>query len=307
MIINHASLDAALPRSAASRELMGRGYTILRGAVPADLIAGIEADLGPRYEATPFCEGGFYGSRTKRFGRLLIRSPHVADLVMNPDILLLAELALGNWCDRIQLNLAQAIELHPGALAQFPHRDQDMWQGALGEVEYLVNVMWPLTSFTEENGATMIWPHSHGVEALVEKPKCEPVVAEAEPGDAIVFLGSTLHGAGANSSLGVRRGIIVSYCLGWLKPYENQWLAYPPEIARTFPPEVSALAGYAQHRPNLGNFEGQCPSILFDGYPDHPLAAVDALRPDQQAQLADYVTSQQPGGEGQRSRGPLAA
>ena len=307
MIINHASLDAALPRSAAGLELTAQGYTILRGAAPAELIAGISEDLGPRYEATPFCEGGFYGARTKRFGRLLIRSPLMADLVMNPAILGLAERALGNWCDRIQLNLAQAIELHPGALAQFPHRDQDMWQGALGEVEYLINVMWPLTSFTEKNGATIIWPHSHGVEALVEEPKEAPIVATAEPGDAIVFLGSTLHGAGENRSADVRRGIIVSYCLGWLKPYENQWLAYPPEIARNFPPEVSALAGYAQHRPNLGNFEGQCPSILFDGYPEIPIGAVDALRPDQRALLDDYVTAQRPGGEGQRGSGPLAA
>ena len=85
---------------------------------------------------------------------------------MNPAILELAELALGNWCERIQLNLAQAIEIHPGALAQFPHRDQDMWQGALGEVEYLVNVMWPLTSFTEENGGTIIW---HGPVAEIDR------------------------------------------------------------------------------------------------------------------------------------------
>lgn len=307
MIINPAAFDAAAPRSVAGVELMDQGYTILRGAAPTDLIAGIAADLDPRFSATPFCEGGFYGARTKRFGRLLIRSPNMADLVMNPEILGLAELALGNWCDRIQLNLAQAIEIHPGALAQFPHRDQDMWRGALGEVEYLINVMWPLTSFTEENGATVIWPHSHGVEALVEEPRCQPVVAEADPGDAIVFLGSTLHGAGENCSADVRRGVIVSYCLGWLKPYENQWLAYPPEIARTFPPEVSALAGYAQHRPNLGNFEGQCPSILFDGYPERPIAAADALRPDQRALLDDYVTAQRPRREGWRGRGPLAA
>src|SRR3546814_18830566 len=84
----------------------------------------------------------------------------MADLVMNWAILDLAQLALGNWCERIQLILAQAIELHPGALAQFPHRDQDMWAGALGEVEYLVNVMLPLTAFTEENGATLICPSS---------------------------------------------------------------------------------------------------------------------------------------------------
>lgn len=275
--------------------LFADGYAILRGAADPALVAEIEADLADRYEATPFCDGGFYGERTKRFGRLLIRSPHMADLVMNPAILALTEAALGPWCDRIQLNLAQAIELHPGALAQFPHRDQDMWAGEIGRVEYLVNVMWPLTPFTRENGATLIWPGSHGAEALAPEAKCDPIVAEANPGDAIVFLGSTLHGAGSNGSTGVRRGIIVSYCLGWLKPYENQWLAYPPEVARTFPPELAALAGYAQHRPNLGNFEGQCPSVLFDGYPDDPLAAVDALRPDQAVMLADHVAGQRRG------------
>lgn len=307
MLINPAAFEPGAPRSAASRDLMDEGYTILRGAASASLIARVAEDLGPRYAATPFCQGGFYGERTKRFGRLLIRSPRMAELVMNPAILALAERALGNWCERIQLNLAQAIEIHPGALAQFPHRDQDMWAGALGEVEYLVNVIWPLTSFTEENGATIIWPRSHGVEALVEEPKELPVIAEAEPGDAIVFLGSTRHGAGANQSHGVRRGIIVSYCLGWLKPYENQWLAYPPEIAKSFSPELAALAGYAQHRPNLGNFEGQCPSILFAGYPEEPLAAIDALRPDQSALLADYVAAQRPKAEGECGGGAMAA
>ena len=282
----------------ASQRLASDGYILLRRAAEVSLIAAIAADFAPRFDATPFCSGGFYGERTKRFGRLLIRSPHMANLVLHPGILALAEATLGPWCERIQLNLTQAIELHPGALAQFPHRDQDMWQGSLGEVEYLLNVMWPLTAFTEENGATMIWPASHGVEALVEEPREQPVVAVSEPGDAIVFLGSTLHGAGANRSSGVRQGIIISYCLGWLKPYENQWLAYPPEIARHFPPELAALAGYAQHRPNLGNFEGQCPSILFEGYPAEQLAATDALRPDQRALLAEHVAAQREAEDG---------
>ncbi|MEI4509339.1 phytanoyl-CoA dioxygenase family protein [Sphingopyxis sp. CCNWLW253] len=290
-----------LPRSggrcaAAAQRLAAEGYVRLRGAAPASRIAAIAADLAPRFETTPFCSGGFYGERTKRFGRLLIRSPHVAELVLHSGILALAEAALGPWCERIQLNLTQAIELHPRALAQFPHRDQNMWQGALGEVEYLLNVLWPLSPFTAENGATVVWPRSHGAAALVEEPRAAPVVAAADPGDAIVFLGSTLHGAGANRSDGVRQGIIISYCLGWLKPYENPWLAYPPEIARDFPPELAALAGYAQHRPNLGNFEGQCPSVLFAGYPDEPLAATDALRPDQEARLARYIATQRQSG-----------
>lgn len=272
--------------------LMRDGYAIVRGAVLASRVAQVEADLEERFTATPFCQGGFYGERTKRFGRLLIRSPHTAGLVMHPAILALAEHALGPWCERIQLNLTQAIELHPRAPAQFPHRDQDMWAGERGRTEYLVNVMWPLSPFTRDNGATLIWPGSHGVAAHSEDPEGEPIVAEAEPGDAIVFLGSTLHGGGANRSGCVRRGIIISYCLGWLKPYENQWLAYPPHVARRFAPELAALVGYAQHRPNLGNFEGQCPSVLFGGYPDEPLAAMDALRADQAALLAEHVAEQ---------------
>src|SRR3546814_6535467 len=61
----------------------------------------------------------------------------------------------------------------------------------------------------------------------------------------------------------VRRGLVVGYSLGWLKPYENQWLAYPPAVARHFSSELAALVGYRQHRPNLGNYEGRCPSVLL--------------------------------------------
>lgn len=289
--------QAAVPY-AADGCLSDDGFTILRGAVDPNIIAEIEADLVDRFAATPFCEGGFYGERTKRFGRLLIRSPRVEALALHPEILALAEGVLGPWCDRIQLNLSQAIELHPGALPQFPHRDRDMWQAEEGRAELLVNVIWPLTRFTAENGATLIWPGSHGARSRTDAGEGPAIVAEADPGDAIMFLGSTLHGAGGNRSAGVRRAIIISYSLGWLKPYENQCLAYPPEIARSFSRPLSELVGYVQHRPNLGNFEGQCPSVLFGGYPEAPLAATDALRPDQAEMLAGHVASQRREGEG---------
>lgn len=277
---------------ASTDELLSRGYTILRAALPAADIAALQADLDPHFSATPFCTGDFYGARTKRFGRLLSRSGVMASLVQHPAILAAAERALGPWCDCLQLNLTQATEIHPGALAQFPHRDQDMWRGVTGEVEYLLNVMWPLTPFRRENGATLIWPDSHGGAALAPEPPGDPVVAEAEPGDAIVFLGSTLHGAGANLSDAPRRGLIVSYCLGWLKPYENQWLAYPPVVARHFSPDLAALVGYRQHRPNLGNYEGRCPSILLSNELPERLGAVDALRPDQADMLSAFVRDQ---------------
>jgi ectoine hydroxylase-related dioxygenase (phytanoyl-CoA dioxygenase family) len=283
-------LDAAIERW--TDALLEQGYCIIPGLLPRDAIAALDGDLAADFAETPFCRGGFYGARTKRFGRLLVRSPLARDLVQHELVLGIVQRVLSPWCDTVQLNLTQALALHPGAPPQLPHRDQDMWRGTIGETEYLVNVMWPFTRYTRDNGATVVWPNSHGRRALDPEPPAGEFPVELEPGSALLFLGSTLHGAGGNASGGIRRGAIVSYCLGWLKPYENQWLAYPPEIARTFSPELAALVGYQQHRPNLGNYEGQCPSVLLQREVPERFAATDALRPDQEALMAAFVREQ---------------
>jgi hypothetical protein len=268
------------------------GWCVFDRAVEPTLLAGIDANLEARFAATPLCKGVFYGARTKRFGSLLTRASGIEQLVMHPLVLEIVEQMLLPWCERIALNLTQAIEIHPGALPQLPHRDQDMWQGPKGSVEYLVNVMWPLTTFTRENGGTRLWTGSHLNEHMSVLPENESVVPTVTRGDALLFLGSTVHGGGGNIAAAPRRGIVISYCLGWLKPFELQWLVYPPQVARHFRPELAALVGYSQHRPNLGNVEGQCPSILLgDGVPDH-LAATDALRPNQAEAAELFVRSQ---------------
>jgi ectoine hydroxylase-related dioxygenase (phytanoyl-CoA dioxygenase family) len=273
-------------------QLQAEGYTVVRGAVATSFAAALTNDLDARFAATPWCDGDFYGRRTKRFGSLLIRSPHAAALVQHAMAVGLAERALLSHCDRIALNLTQAVEIHDGALAQYPHRDEDMWGGPKGEVEYLINVMWPLTPFTADNGGTRLWPGSNHLSGAMLREQ-DAITPELMPGDMLVFLGSTLHGGGANHTRLPRRGLIVSYCLGWLKPFELQWLVYPPAIARTFSPELAALVGYAQHRPNLGNVEGQDPSVLLRDDIGDQRAATDALRDDQASALRVYVAEQE--------------
>ena len=270
------------------------GWCVIERVLDPAVLRRLEADLAEPFTKTPLCQGAFYGERTRRFGGLLARSPVAERLVMHPLILETVEQMLLPWCERIALNLTQAIEIHPGALQQLPHRDQDMWAGPKGSIEYLVNVMWPLVPFTLENGGTRLWTGSHFDQDIAALPEDEAVVPHVSPGDALLFLGSTLHGGGGNHGSAPRRGIIVSYCLGWLKPFELQWLVYPPSVARHFPSELAALVGYAQHRPNLGNVEGQCPSVLLrDNVPPF-LPAIDALRPDQ-AEAADLFVRAQMG------------
>src|SRR3546814_5052048 len=105
----------------------------------------------------------------------------------------------------------QAVEIHTVAHAQAPHRYQDLWGGDRTGMEYQLNVIWPIDGFTADNGATRLWPGSHRDDA-VDPFEIEPVVANMAPGSALLFLGSILHGAGANMSGAVRRAVIIGYC-----------------------------------------------------------------------------------------------
>src|SRR3546814_18499196 len=91
-------MSAAVDRHAAT--LSRDGWCVFARAVEPDLIAAIEADLNPRFVATPLCQGGFYGERTGRFGSLLTRSPAIERLAMHPLVLALTEQMLLPWCER---------------------------------------------------------------------------------------------------------------------------------------------------------------------------------------------------------------
>lgn len=269
-------------------QLLDEGYVIIPDVIDQASVRALEQDLLERFDRTPFCEGAFYGPRTKRFHKLLSRTAYAARFVQHELILAIVNEVLLPYCDFVQLNLTQALEVHPGASDQVPHRDQDMWAGPKGEIEYLVNVMWPFSSYTQDNGGTILWPGSHRRQEEILLAPENNICAEMSPGSVLLFLGSTLHGAGANISQAIRRGMIVSYCLGWLKPYENQWLSYPPHVARNFDPDLAALVGYRQHRPNLGNYDGQCPSVLLKEAVPEYLHSIDDLLPGQEQLIADY-------------------
>jgi ectoine hydroxylase-related dioxygenase (phytanoyl-CoA dioxygenase family) len=281
-----------------ARSMLSHGYSILRGLMPAARIEAMSRSLDMRLEETPFCVGDFHGTRTKRFHRLLARLDGAAELAMHPEVLAPMRAALGSWCDFPEINLTQGLEVHPGAPAQIPHTDQAMWPFVpKGAMELCVNVFWPFVEFTEVNGATRVWPDTHHRPRVPEAPLDEPVVCRMEPGDALIVLGSTVHGAGANRSARPRRAAIVSYCLGWLKAYENQSLAYSADFVRTLDPELAAMLGYRWHRPNLGTYDGQCPSILLQQrVPDH-LATIDARSPEHAGVVARFAAHQ---GEGVR-------
>lgn len=257
-------------------ELRAIGHTIFESLVPQAQIDELETQLTPWFDATPRCEGNFYGWRTTRINAVLVKANASHALASHGRILPLMQALLGEHCDWYQLNLAQAIRIHPGERQQVPHRDDEMWPCTKGGVEYMVNVMWALSDFTAENGATLLWPRSRHRAMPRAANTAGALCARMPRGSALVYLGSTTHCAGANASKEPRTGLVFSYSLGWLKPYENPFLAYPPAVARHFSPALRRLIGYRIHRPNLGHYEGQDPAVILQSHSRH-LATIDAL------------------------------
>jgi ectoine hydroxylase-related dioxygenase (phytanoyl-CoA dioxygenase family) len=271
--------------------LLDDGFVILERLLDCGVVQRIADELEPHFAAMPPCVGDFHGWKTTRVNSVLSRAPSVRALLLHGAIWPAVEAILKPACDYVQLNLVQAVRVHPGERAQAPHRDEEMWPANKHGAPWVINAIWALDDFTDENGATRLWPRSH-LETLDRAldPK-QSIAAEMPSGSACVFMGSLTHGAGANRSGASRTGIIVSYCLGWLKTYENQYLTYPPAVARTFEPALQRLVGYRMHRPNLGAWNGQDPSALLDE-PKEYAGHADALPPAIAEELRGYYAAQ---------------
>ena len=147
----------------------------------------------------------------------------------------------------VQLHLTQLISIEPGETVQKLHRDQMAFDFYPFRPDYHVqcNTMWALTDFTADNGATHVLSGSSSVSdaAADSLPSYQ---AEMRRGSVLFYDGKVLHGGGANRSTGVRRGVNITYAVGWVRQEENQFLACPPEIARTLHDDLLHLMGYQQ-------------------------------------------------------------
>ncbi len=231
------------------------GAAIVTDVLDADTLARLRAELDPWIDTTPGGRDGFSGYRTRRTGALVARSPLARELVMHPMVVGAAEALLGPHTRRIQLHLTQAITIEPGQGTQPLHRDRLAWGGYLPrEIEPQFNTIWALTDFTEENGATRIVPGSPGWDDDRRATDEEKTQAVMEAGSVLLYSGSVIHGGGENRSEANRIGLNITYCLGWLRTEENQYLSCPPELARDLEPALQEMLGYTMGDYALGYY-----------------------------------------------------
>lgn len=109
------------------------------------------------------------------------------------------------------------------------------------------NVMWMVTEFTEEMGATRVVPGSHrsGRQPDPSVPHRVPSVAAIGPaGTAFAFDARLWHGAGANRSDRARYGITTVGNGPQFRQLENYTRGLRPEVMARTPPEMLERLGF---------------------------------------------------------------
>ncbi len=251
------------------------GAVIVENALTEVDVDDIRREMAPYIESTPH---GLHGlEKSRRIGALVARSPASHKAISHPAVLDACEAVLGEQQnkDKIvrrthspkgkgtypwRLTLTQIIDVGPGQEQQGVHRGNGLWVHDLAGCGFdpQVETMWALTDFTEENGATHVILGSHlwedvydadkdpGTTTWFGPPPQETIRATMPKGSVLIWTGWTVHGAGANLSNERRVGMNIDYGVSFLAQEENQFLACPPNIARTLSPEMQKLIGYSQ-------------------------------------------------------------
>lgn len=257
-----------LPRTATVEQMKTMtdrdGAVIVKQVLAPELLARLNAELDPLLEATDPSGGyaddesraEFYGRRTRRLQSVAARCEAATDVMIDDRLLGWVGSCL-TWGTEFHLNSAQVIDIGPGQSAQVLHRDEDLWPElvAVAPSEFTVSCMLALSDFTEETGATRLVPGTGRAapddERIYSHEDTVPAVMQA--GDGLFFTGTVVHGGGANrSSNQRRRGMALSYIMGWLRPEEANNLTMSVEHAKQLPPRLRELLGFGAYRAEMG-------------------------------------------------------
>jgi hypothetical protein len=243
------------------------GGVIVENFLSRETLEGLRRDLLPLLERQATGRDGFAGFKTRRLGALFAHTRHCVEIATHPLYLEPAGHFLCRprdlWVGGDRLSLAadvrigvtQAIQLAPGQGAQPLHRDDTvfLWRHPTGGREGRVQIMCALSDFTAENGGTLVIPGSHlwDDERKPELSEAIPTVMKA--GSALIFLGSTFHAGGANTTAGeYRTAAGLALDAANMRQEENMYLSLSSEQVASYPEQIQRLLGWSAGTNHMG-------------------------------------------------------
>ncbi|MGE3142770.1 MAG: phytanoyl-CoA dioxygenase family protein [Hyphomonadaceae bacterium] len=258
----------------AVNDIRRQGYAIVRDAAGPAMLAEMTRAVERLEWAYPVAGGDprldrMRGLSTKRVRDLISRDPIFRDAILFPDVLAVCEALLG---PEFLLHATQVIDIGPDERAQPLHTDDMHMDLARPHKPVIVNAIWALTDFTEENGATRIVPGSHltpeppsknFLEASLNPSTAPTIAAEMPKGSILLFDGALWHGGGANRTGAGRVGVSLAYCVGWMRQQENFQLSVQPALARRLDPRLQELCGFGVYQGQIGVIDGKRPADVL--------------------------------------------
>jgi hypothetical protein len=229
------------------------GGLVIEGLLSPAVVDRIDRELEPAVTARgPGFRAGFddsfYGSNTIRVQGIAGKSrTFVDEYLLHPTLLDIADRVLLPYCGDYWMSQSETIYIGPGNERQALHRDDLNWNlAAQLRVPLQISALVALCDYDAEVGATHVIPRSHRwpLEREIDPAMSQQV--ELAPGDALIYLGSLVHGGGANRTADRwRKALYLSYLVGWLTPEEAVPLGVGTDLAATLPARARQLLGFA--------------------------------------------------------------
>ncbi len=247
-------------------EVDAQGFVILRDLVSPDVLERIRAESAPylQYEG----RNEFEGHKTRRIYSVIEKTFACNPLVEHPLVLsLLDRMLMPNYL----LSQLQVIDVLPGEVRQPLHHDDGFYPLARPRKPVGAALIWAIDDFTEENGATLVYPGSHrwGDVASSEIDTSKLVAAVMPAGSAVFFPATLWHCAGPNRGSASRLAATTQYCEPWARQQENYSLSISRDRARQCSDTIQSLLGYSMQFPFIGFVDGRDPKRLLSD--DRPL------------------------------------
>jgi ectoine hydroxylase-related dioxygenase (phytanoyl-CoA dioxygenase family) len=223
------------------------GYCVVEGAVEPHRVEELKERLveqaaGERAAGVAHLE---WEGANQRLWMLPAKGSVFRDLVLHPLIDEVMSHLLGR---SFLLSSLTANIAGKGGQEMFLHSDQ-------GYISFptprpvVANIMWMLSDFTADNGATRLVPGSHLREENIAKQglpdgDLDVVAATGPAGSALVFDGRIWHGTGRNVTDEPRYGILSYHCRPWVRQQENHFLALPDDVVDSASPELLRRLGW---------------------------------------------------------------
>ena len=240
--------------------LQADGCVVVERFTDAGKVAALKAELATHREQTPLGRNDFEGVVTKRIYALFAKTRGWDELAIDPLLLGVLDQVLGHY----QLSGPVGIDIGPDESPQGLHRDDIVYPLTWPHEQVVLNTMWALDDFTDDNGATVIVPGSHRTAPMDKPGDGDAIPATMPAGSVMFYVGSVWHGGGANRTTERRLGVILEYAASWLRAQENHITAVPVDVMRTLDPRLQELLGYNIHPPFLGYVDGRHPRRALD-------------------------------------------